>query len=429
MRAKKLFALLLAGTMIMGVLTGCWCKKDDESSSGSGSGNNIVWDDPNYDDDVVNIPGAPKKYTITVDAGSKGTVTPSSQIEVKAYRSVDITITANEGWLVDTISIDGKQVYPKNGGSPAETVTLTMKRVSKNHIVTVTYTEKTYTVSVNSNEGGDAKVSSETVKYGQSASVVVTTNNGYKVASVTATMDGVKVNDVAVSSDRTTYTVNNVTGDVKFEVIYEQAKFGVTVIVGEHGCVKVNGKLVDSKNPISVDKDSDVVIDVEPEENYSLDQLVINGNDKANAGVYNNSYTVKGISEDITVSVTFKFDGYLDDAEVETIENYFESYPDIIQLKDYVVIGENNDLKNAMKEDDRIIGSVYVNGKTYKYEREIVSIKNGNVGDIQIAIGKFYGGQVLKNVYSGNEPVNVEVYMEIDQREGTCTMWVAYLDN
>ena len=428
MRAKKLFALLLAGTMMMGVLTGCWCKPDDESSSGSGSGNNIVWDDPNYDDDVVNIPGAPKKYTIAVDAGSKGTVTPSSQIEVKAYRSVDITITANEGWLVDTISIDGKQVYPKNGGSPAETVTLTMKRVSKNHIVTVTYIEKTYTVSVNSNEGGDAKVSSDTVKYGQSASVVVTTNNGYKVASVTATMDGVEVNDVTVSSDKTTYTVNNVTGDVKFEVIYEQAKFGVTVIVGGHGKVKVNGDLVTSKNPIPVAKDSDVVIEVKPDDNYRLATLTVNGVDKSE-GVYDNSYAVKGLSEDITVEVAFELDAYLTDEEVQTIERYFESNPNTDMLSPYVKIGENEDLQEAMKKDNRDNGSARVGETTYKYQRATASIKDGNVGDIQLAIDKFYSGKVFSNVYSSvDDPVNVEVYMEIDQKEGTCTMWVAYLD-
>lgn len=425
MRAKKLFALLLAGTMMMGVLTGCWCKPDDESSSGTDGDSDITWTDPDYDEDE-DAPVA--EYTIAVDVGDYGTVKPASPIKVKAGDTATFTVTANEGWLVDTISIDGKQVYPKNGGSPAETVTLTMKRVSKNHIVTVTYIEKTYTVSVNSNEGGDAKVSSDTVKYGQSASVVVATNNGYKVASVTATMDGVEVNDVTVSSDKTTYTVNNVTGDVKFEVIYEQAKFGVTVIFGGHGKVKVNGDPVTSKNPIPVAKDSDVVIEVVPDDNYRLASLTVNGDDKSE-GVYDNSYAVKGLSEDITVEVAFELDAYLTDEEVQSIENYFKNHSTKNQLKDYVVIGNNKDLQEKMKNDDRDNGSVLVDGKIYKYQRATVTIKDGDVGAIRLAIDKFYSGKVFSNVYSSvDDPVNVEVYMEIDQKEGTCTMWVAYLD-
>lgn len=424
MRAKKLFALLLAGSMMASVLTGCWGGKKDDSSSGTDGDSDITWTDPDYDEDE-DAPVA--EYTIAVDVGDYGTVKPASPIKVKAGDTATFTVTANEGWLVDTISIDGKQVYPKNGGSPAETVTLTMKRVSKNHIVKVTYIEKTYTVSVNSNEGGDAKVSSDTVKYGQSASVVVTTNNGYKVASVTATMDGVEVNDVAVSSDKTTYTVNNVTGDVKFEVIYEQAKFGVTVIVGEHGNVRVNGDLVTSMNPIPVAKDSDVVIEVEPDDNYSLASLTVNGDDKSK-GVYDNSYVVKGLSEDIKVEVKFKFDAYLTDEEVQTIENYFKNHSTKNQLKDYVDISNNKDLQKEMKNADRDNGSVLVDGTNYKYQKATVTIKDGNVEAIQAAIDKFYSGQVFGSVYSDPEPVKVEVYMEIDQKEGTCTMWVAYLD-
>lgn len=424
MRAKKLFALLLAGTMMMGVLTGCWCKPDDESSSGTDGDSDITWTDPDYDEDE-DAPVA--EYTIAVDVGDYGTVKPASPIKVKAGDTATFTVTANEGWLVDTISIDGKQVYPKNGGSPAETVTLTMKRVSKNHIVTVTYIEKTYTVSVNSNEGGDAKVSSDTVKYGQSASVVVTTNNGYKVASVTATMDGVEVNDVTVSSDKTTYTVNNVTGNVKFEVTYEQAKFGVTVIVGGHGKVKVNGDLVTSKNPIPVAKDSDVVIEVEPDDNYRLASLTVNGDDKSE-GVYDNSYAVKGLSEDITVEVAFELDAYLTDEEVQTIERYFESNPNKDMLSPYVKIGENEDLQEAMKKDNRDNGSAQVGETIYKYQMATVTIKDGNVEAIKLAIDKFYSGQVFGSVHSDPEPVKVEVYMEIDQNEGICTMWVAYPD-
>lgn len=238
-------------------------------------------------------------------------------------------------------------------------------------------------------------------------------------------MDGVEVNDVTVSSDKTTYTVNNVTGDVKFEVIYEQAKFGVTVIFGGHGKVKVNGDPVTSKNPIPVAKDSDVVIKVEPDDNYRLASLTVNGEDKSE-GVYDNSYAVKGLSEDITVEVKFEFDAYLTDEEVQTIENYFKNNPtkNNDQLKDCVDISDNKELQKEMKNEDRAKGSVLVGGTIYKYQRATVTIKDGDVEAIKLAIDKFYGGQVLESVYSGRKPV--EVYMEIDQKEGTCTMWAAY---
>ena len=94
MRAKKLFALLLAGSMMASVLTGCWGGKKDDPSSGTDGDSDITWTDPDYDEDKVD---PVVTHSIAVNVDKFCTVDSATPITVNDGKDASFTVTANEG--------------------------------------------------------------------------------------------------------------------------------------------------------------------------------------------------------------------------------------------------------------------------------------------------------------------------------------------
>ena len=232
MNAKKCLALLLSGCMAASMLAGCKNDDDSSSSSSSGSGStggDITWTDPDYDDDKDDGGASqetPKSFQVAVNVGDNGTVNPASPLTVKNGENAMFTVTANEGWLINEISVEGedKLVYPtKEGEGPIETINVTLENVSQNRTVNVTFVKKTYTVFANVTNQPDGCTTTVNngitgVEYGATASITVELANGYE-ATVTAKMGE---NDVTPtkSSDGKTYTIENVTDHITFFVTF-----------------------------------------------------------------------------------------------------------------------------------------------------------------------------------------------------------------
>ena len=75
------------------------------------------------------------KYTITATAGANGSISPSGAVEVTEGNDRVFTITANEGYEVDTLKVDGTNVDAA--------VSYTFTNVTANHTIAVTFREKT----------------------------------------------------------------------------------------------------------------------------------------------------------------------------------------------------------------------------------------------------------------------------------------------
>lgn len=317
MRAKKLFALLLAGSMMASVLTGCWGGgKDDNASSGTDGDSDITWTDPDYDEDE----DAPSvEYTIAVDVGDYGTVKPASPIKVKAGDTATFTVTAKEGWLISGIQIDNVD-QPSSGA--VETLKVNLDKVSANHIVTVKYEAKTFTVSATvSGEGGEATPAKATVVYGGTASINVVPDADYEVNTVTATMN----NDSAsvVGSGNGPYTVADVTGNVVFTVTFKKATVtDVSIDVGGPSKTEYKaGEMFDlSGLTATVTYSNGITKNVSlsgSEGTVTIDPKVI----EANTDQVKVIYEVGGKSDSETYNVTVV---YLSNQETQQINQKFE---------------------------------------------------------------------------------------------------------
>lgn len=418
MRTRKVLSLLLAGTMMMGLLTGCWGGKKDDSSSDSGSGNSdITWTDPDYDKNKVD-PAA--EYAIAVNAGSNGTVSPSSPLKVKGGGSVSFTVTANAGRSITGIQIDNVD-QPMKGS--VEKLKVTLEKVSKNHTVTVKFTEKTYTVTASASVGGSIQYNN-TVKYNGTASITATPEDLYKVASVTATMGGASA---TVETDgKQTYTVSKVNGDVAFTVIFEKAAIASVTLSGTPSTTTYQ-----VGDTFKVDGLNAVIKYTNGQEKTvplnSQNVTVTPDTLAANTEAVEIKYTrPDGVTETITYDLAkngVKI-GCLSADDKKEIWNEFyvrASNAKVGILSDEAVIKklENAGEGTTIKDQDGIIT------KCFRADITSPSYKQ----DILPAIKAFFGenGRVDHAKQMTDKGLEgPKVYMELDTVNGACTMWVVF---
>lgn len=434
MRAKKLFALLLAGSMMASVLTGCWGGKKDDSSSGTDGDSDITWTDPDYDEDE-DAPVA--EYTIAVDVGDYGTVKPASPIKVKAGDTATFTVTANEGWLISGIQIDNKD-QPSSG--PAETLKVSLDKVSANHTVTVKYEAKTFTVSATVSGGnGTVSPATQTVTYGGSASITVDPANTYEVDKVTATV-GEVTNEVTSGSD--TYTINNVTADVAFTVTFKESKIESISISGTNNqteyAIGDTFSLTGASATITYENgDTESMKDFDESK---LSYTCQNNNAESVEGGIKfteaGTYTVQVGYENMPGQTSFTVKvNTLNSTNVNNIKNNFGTSATTGVWKNTLTV--DNNLVETMK--DATGSTVSINGKLYQYA------KKGPVSadEINSAMTEFYkpagsyglrGGTAAKLLWKLEDDWTAAVgngyyekgtvCIDIDPATGACTMWV-----
>ena len=238
---------------------------------------------------VITVPASIVKHTITATAGANGSISPSGAVEVTEGDDRVFTITANEGYEVDTLKVDGTNVDAA--------VSYTFTNVTADHTIAVTFREKTQTppqppveAPVITTQPGNA-----TVKVGETATFTIAatgtdltyqwqidrndgngwvniagaTATGYTTSTVDISCNGFKyqcvVSNLAgtVTSNTAVLTVTeNTTPDpdpVDYDILdganssWTQNSDGSLSIRGSGAFskfvgVKVDGSLVDAKN-------------------------------------------------------------------------------------------------------------------------------------------------------------------------------------
>ena len=151
-------------------------------------------------------------YTVTAKVSGTGGKVSVSPDEVEHGGSVTITVTPNEGYIVDSVqTADGTLLTPNADG------TYTLANVTKDQTITVTFQQLTYTVTVTAGAGGTASVSSKEVGHGDSVTVTVTPEEGYIVDKVDD-----NGTDVTGQVKNNTYTLTNVTADHDITVTFQK---------------------------------------------------------------------------------------------------------------------------------------------------------------------------------------------------------------
>ena len=121
---------------------------------------------------------APTTYTITVDQGANGTISPAENQVVTEGSSVTFTITPNEGYEIADVLVDNVSVG--KAGS------YTFTDVNANHTITASFTKtsvepgkETYTVTLDPN-GGSVSEKTFTVEDGETVNLPTPYRTGYR---------------------------------------------------------------------------------------------------------------------------------------------------------------------------------------------------------------------------------------------------------
>lgn len=183
---------------------------------------------------------ASQNHTITATAGAGGTITPSGTVTVAAGDSQGFTITADEGYYVQDVLVNGVSVGAVNSH--------TFHDVNDSHTIHAVFAQDggegddNYIIEAMAGQGGTISPSGRvSVTEGGSQSFYITPDYGYYIVDVLA--DGVSVG--AVNS----YTFYNVTANHTIYAVFAWGGGEITIqyvidaSAGEGGTITPHGKV------------------------------------------------------------------------------------------------------------------------------------------------------------------------------------------
>ena len=165
-------------------------------------------------------------YTITATAGANGSISPSGATTVNYGGSQTFTITANTGYHIADVLVDGSSV-----GAVAS---YTFTNVTASHTIAASFAINTYTITATAGANGSISPSgAATVNYGGSQTFTITANTGYHIADVL--VDGSSVGAVA------SYTFTNVTAGHTIAASFAINTYTITATAGANGSISPSG--------------------------------------------------------------------------------------------------------------------------------------------------------------------------------------------
>ena len=243
-------------------------------------------------------PAATPSYTVTASAGANGIVAPASQ-SVISGRDTSLQVTANEGYVIDSLTVDGDAVAEAVGQS---IYVLALEEITADTEVAVTFKSEqtepeTFTVAVSKTGEGTAAADKETVVSGETVVITITPAEGWQLEKVTVNGED---KTSAVSGGK--LTVENITANTEVAVTFTEVPaktFAVTVTAGANGTA--------TPESATVVEGESVTVEITANDGYVIDQLTVNGETVADAaGLTDYALSFHDITENKNVNVTFK---------------------------------------------------------------------------------------------------------------------------
>ncbi len=223
------------------------------------------------------------EYTITVNAGAHGTITPGTTT-VAENATPTFNITPNAGYGIASVTVDGVSV-----GAVAS---YTFAPVTANHTIEATFAQYQYTITANAGNGGSITPNGVTnMVYNGTQTYTITPATGYHINNVY--VDGASVG--AVSS----YTFTDVTANHTIFATFDINEYTITVNQPNNGVINPGTTTVQyGATPTFV---------VTPNTGYYVSAITLNGTNVINNatqvnGVY--TYTLPAVTADRTLTAT-----------------------------------------------------------------------------------------------------------------------------
>lgn len=258
-----------------------------------------------------------KQFGITVTTGANGSTSTSNAMVNYGEDAPNIVITANQNYIISSLTIDGTEVSAA-AGKDSYDVADDLKNITATHTVHAEFVldevEVTFTVT---------KTGKVDIKDGTSISTagIVTVSNGSDTTPLTETkklLDGqtiqaavsdnkYHIKSFMVGSDELIASYDNDTHEspvytfdkTKTTITVEFAldKYSVSINTPENGNATLDKTEVEYGNS--------AIVTLAPSEGYDVSLFEVNGVDKIESIADDYTYSIDNITEDITVDVQY----------------------------------------------------------------------------------------------------------------------------
>ncbi|WP_367870113.1 hypothetical protein [Luteolibacter sp. Populi] len=166
--------------------------------------------------------------TITASAGENGTISPAGAVGVTAGQNQEFTITANSGFHVADVLVDGVSVGAVG--------TYTFTAVNADHTISASFAANTTLYTINATAGANGSITPSgavSANLGVTLPFTITPDPGYEIASVL--VDGIPIGAVSAHS------FVNVTANHTISASFAQKTYDIEAIVGANGSISPAG--------------------------------------------------------------------------------------------------------------------------------------------------------------------------------------------
>ena len=241
------------------------------------------------DNHTISATFALMSYTITVNAGANGTITPGTA-NYGYGATPTFAITPAEGYVISDVTVDGASV----GAVP----TYTFTALTADHTIAATFAAAHFAITATAGNGGTITPAGVTnMAYNGNQTYTIAANNGYHVSDVF--VDGASVGAV------TTYTFSGVTANHTIYAAFEANEYTVTVNQ------PANGHITPGTTTVMFGATPAFVITPNP--GYNVTAITVNGSNVISSatnvnGVY--TYTFPAINANQTITATMAVKTY-----------------------------------------------------------------------------------------------------------------------
>ena len=229
---------------------------------------------------VENIAPAPT-YTITVNAGTGGSVSPNGPQTVNEGGNFTFIVAPNDCYEVSSVTVNGTPVTLTANNQ------YTINNITANQNVNATFSQISYMVTASAGNGGIITGAPTSVNCGEGYTFTVAPNDCYEVASVT-------VNGTLVTPTNNIYTIENVTEAQSINATFSLISYEVTASAGNGGTI--------NNAPSSVNCGEGYTFTVTPNDCYEVASVTVNGTPVTPT---NNIYTIANVTEVQSINATF----------------------------------------------------------------------------------------------------------------------------
>ena len=215
-------------------------------------------------------------YTITINTATGGTVV-ASKTTATVEEIIKLTPTAETGYKFKSYSV-------KCGSTDVTVTDNNFVMPAGNVTISAVFEKIAYTVTVSSVTGGTIKADKSNANYGDTITLTVTPNTGYKLKSLS-------VNNGAVEVSNNSFTMPN--GNVTVTAVFEKIAYTITIASATGGSVTANKTTANFGDTIT--------LTVTPNIGYRLKLLSVNNGAVESA---NNSFTMP--NGNVTVTAVFE---------------------------------------------------------------------------------------------------------------------------